>query len=214
MNWRLYSIVTALIFAVLPAVASADILQWTDDVGVTHYTNLKGEVPAQQAVQVVVDEQVWLPRSSASPEVKEDPVTQPEPPPDPQNEELLAYLAGLQSGIGRAVNTGGSVYISGPLAVTVSVPTPYASYGLPGYGWWSGYPFWSTTVIGRHRGPMHGRFGRDLRGHFPISQRFVGPAGPPPFGAAGPPPFGAAGPPPFGAAGWPVPKLSGGGFRR
>ncbi len=197
-------IIPALILMVLPTPASADIVEWTDTAGVTHYTNLKGAVPAQQPVQIVVDEQVWVPHGSAAPAVKEDPVAPPEPPPDPGDEVLRAYLAGLQSGAGGNVNAGGSVYISGPLAVTIS-PTPYGSYGLPAYGWfWPGYySVWPTSLIGRHHGPIHDRLGHGFHARLSISQRFFGPAGPPPFGAAGPPPFGAAGPPPFGAAGPP-----------
>src|SRR5574340_1466649 len=40
----------AVILASLQAVASADIFAWTDSAGVTHYTNLTGEVPSQQTV--------------------------------------------------------------------------------------------------------------------------------------------------------------------
>lgn len=198
--------VVALILASLAVVASADILAWTDNAGVTHYTNLKGEVPSQQVVQVIVDEEVWLPQRSALPVVKEeDPVAQPEPPRDTEDEVLRAYIAGLESAMARNAGTGGSVYISGPLAVTISPATPYGSYALPGYYWRlpGYYPFLTTSVIGRHPGRMRGRFGPDFHGQFPFSQRFVTPAGAPPLGAAGPPPLGAAGPPPLGAAGRP-----------
>jgi uncharacterized protein DUF4124 len=201
-----FHIVLALVLLSLPAVASANILEWTDDAGVTHYTNLKGEVPSQQVGQVVVDEQVWLPQGSAVPEAKEDPVAEPDPPRDTEDEVFRAYIAGLESGLARNVSTGGSVYISGPLAVTISPPTPYGSpygnYVLPGYDWLPGYyPFLTTSVIRRHRGPMRGRFGAGFRRPFRFPQRFTTPAGPPPLGAAGPPPLGAAGPPPLGVSG-------------
>lgn len=143
------------------------------------------------------------------PDTKEEPVAQVEPPPDTEDELVLrAYLTGLESGLGRNASTGGSVYISGPLAVTISSPTPYGSYVLPRYDWpFSGYyPFWGTAVVG----PIHGRFGHGFQRRFPTAQRFFGPAGPPPFGAPGPPPFGAAGPPPFGAAGPPPVGAAGG----
>ena len=200
-----FHIVLALILASLPAVASADIFEWTDDAGVTHYTNLKGEVPAQQVIQVVVDEQVWLPQGPALPDAKEEPVAQREPPRDTEDEVLRAYLAGLDSGLARNVGTGESVYVSGPLAVTISPPTPYGSYALPEYDWLlpGYYPVLTTSVIGRHRGPMRGRFGTGFRGRFPFPPRSISPTGPPPIGAAGPPPIGAAGPPPSGAAGPP-----------
>ncbi|MFI5399021.1 MAG: DUF4124 domain-containing protein [Candidatus Binatia bacterium] len=203
MTCGFHPILLALILASLPAVASADILEWTDNAGVTHYTNLKGEVPSHQVVQVVVDEQVWLPQGSALPDAKEEPVVQPEPPRDTEDEVLRAYLAGLESGVAHNISTGGSVYISGPLAVTISPSTPYGSYVLPGYDWVlpGYYPFLTTSVIGRHRGPMRGRFGTGFHGRFPFSQRFITPAGPPPLGAAGPPPLGAAGRPPLRVSG-------------
>ena len=190
-----FHIVVALILMSLPAVTSADIIGWTDDAGVTHYTNLKGEAPSQQVVQVVVDEQVWPPQPPASPDAKEDPAVQPEPPRDTGDEVLRAYLAGLDSGLARTVSTGGSVSINGPLAVTISAPTPYESYVLPGYdGLLPGYyPFLTTSVLGRRRALTRGRFGGGFRGRFPFSPRFISPAGPPPLGAAGPPPLAAAG---------------------
>ncbi len=200
MKWG--AIIAALILAALPAVASADILAWTDNAGVTHYTNLKGEVPSQQAVQVVVDEQVWVSHGSSVPVATEEPVAQLEPPVDTGTDVLRAYLAGLESGLARDVSTGTSVYISGPLAVTISAPTPYSSYLLPGYGWLPPgyYPYLTPSVIGWHQGPLRGRFGPPgFHRHFPFPPPFSGAVGPPPFGAAGPPPFGAAGPPPSGA---------------
>ena len=214
-------IVLAVLLALLPAVASADILEWTDAGGVTHYTNLKEEVPAQQAVEVVVDEQVWLPQGPAVPEAKAEPAAQPEPPPNTEDEVARAYLAGLNSGLADNVSTGGDVYINGPLAVTIAPPTPYGptlypSYAAAGYDWLlTGYypyvPYVTTSVIGRHRG-LRGRPG--FRGSLEVSRSYTGPAGPPPIGAAGPPPIGAAGPPPIGAAGRPPLGAAGGGSLR
>ncbi len=214
--------VLAVVLAALAAVASADIVEWTDNAGVTHYTNLKGEVPSQQVVQVVVVEQVWLPQGPASPDAKQDPVAPaqgpaapPQPPRDTVDEVLRAYAAGLDSGLASNVSTGGSVYISGPLAVTISPPMSYGGYVLPGYDWLPGYyPFLTTSVIGRHRGPGRDRFGTGFRGRFPFSPGSLSPAGPPPIGAAGPPPIGAAGPPPLGAAGRPPLGVSGSRFLR
>ncbi len=192
---RGFHILLALIFALLPAVGSADILKWIDDTGVTHYTNLKGEVPAQESVEVVVDETVWVPAVS---ETSRDPVAPPQdpvaPPPVPYDsvaEVRSAYLAGLSSGLATNVSSGGSVYISGPLAVSVAAPPADVGYVNPGYGWWAPgyYPFLVTSVIGRHSGALHGQFGR----RFPPSRRFTSAAGPPPHGAAGRPPVGAAG---------------------
>lgn len=203
--------VSATLCALLATVANADILEWNDADGVRHFTNLKGEVPRQQTAQVVVDEQVWLPQESsvpaaeADPVVEPDPVAQADPPRDTEDSAFRAYLAGLESGLASNANTGGSVYINGPLAVTVSSATPYSDYGLPGYGSLPGYywgPFVTTPLIGKHRGPFRGPFRDGAHRRF-SSHPFSTPAGPSPFGAPGPPPFGAAGPPPFGAAGPP-----------
>jgi len=211
---RGFHIVLALILASLPTVASADILQWTDTAGVTHYTNLKAEVPAHEVAQVVVDEQVWVPpQAPAEPIAKDAPVADPPPPRDTEDEVARAYIAGLNSGLADNVSTGGSVYISGPLAVTIAAPAPYGSYVLPAYDWLpqSYYPYLTTSVIERHRGPRGGRFGNGFRGRVAFTQGFTGPAGPPPIGAAGRPPIGAAGPPPVGAAG--RPPIGGSGSR-
>ncbi len=214
------TIVLGLLLA-LSAVASADIVKWTDDAGVVHYTNLKGEVPSQESVQVVVDEQVWLPQGPALPDAKieaaaapPDPVAPPQAPRDTGDEVASAYLAGLDRGLADNTSTGGSVYIDGPLAVTVSSPPAYGSDGPSGYDWlapgyfYPGYspffPVLTTAVIGRQREPLHHRSG----GQFP-SPPFTSAAGPPPLGAAGPPPIGAAGPPPIGAAGGQVLRVSG-----
>ena len=200
-------IVLAVILAALPAVALADIVKWTDDAGVTHYTNLKGEVPSQHAVQVVVDEQVWVPPGPAVPDADEFPVAPAQPPPATEDEVSRAYVAGVASGLAGTVSTGGSVYINGPLAVTVPAPPAYAVYGQPGYDWLGPgyYPFFTTAVLGQPRGPMRGRFSPGFQGRVRVFPRSVSAAGPPPIGAAGRPPGGAVGG---------LRNVSGGHFRR
>jgi hypothetical protein len=208
-------IVFALILAALPAMASADIFEWTDDAGVTHYTNLKADVPTEQTARVVVDEQVWHPQPDIPlPDVKAEPV--PQPPPQTGDEAARAYIAGLESGLTNSAGTGSNVYITGPLAVTVAPPpVSYSSYAVPAYDWLPAYyTFVATPVSGRHPGPGRGRrFGPAFRGRLPFSGVVSGPAGPPPIGAAGRPPIGAAGRPPLGAAGRPPVAVSGGHFR-
>lgn len=203
-----------IVFTLLAPAARADILAWDDAAGVRHYTNLKEEVPARQAPEVVVDEHVWMPHDAALPVTEEDPVAQPDPPRDAEDAVLRAYIAGLENGRASDAATGGNVYINGPLAVAASPPAPYGTFGLPGYDWLlPGYvPFVTTSVIGRHHRSLHGRFGTGFHSHVPFSQDFVPAAGPPPFGAAGPPPFGAAGRPPFGAAGPPPFGVTRSGF--
>ncbi len=208
-------------FTLLATTARADIFAWDGADGVRHYTNLKEDVPSRQAPEVVVDEHVWVPHDSALPVSEEDPVAPADPPRDTEDAVLRAFLAGLESGRASDSATGGSVYLNGPLAVAVSPPAPYGTFGLPGYGFglpgydWllPGYvPFVTTAVIGRHHRSLHGRFGNHFHSHFPLSGSFVPAAGPPPFGAAGPPPFGAAGRPPFGAAGPPPFGVTRSGF--
>jgi hypothetical protein len=116
--------------------ASADILEWRDASGVSHYTNLKEEVPDEQrgSVQVVVDELVRRPQpleSTAS------------PPPEPRHQAQViydrstvsqAYIEGLERGLqwARASGgAGGAVQINGPLAVANAAPPSYAY--LPPY---------------------------------------------------------------------------------
>lgn len=203
MRYGFFAAVLALTLAGLPALAAADIVAWTDDSGVTHYTNLQDEVPAQQATRVVVDEDVWLGHGSAVPDAEASAPAQPQPLPDTEDEVLRAYLAGLDSGLGRGADAGaaGNVYISGPLALTIAPPIPYPSAVPIGYDWW--LPGYSAFLpgTGAHRRPMHDRFGTHR--HPPAFPHFISAAGPPPLGAAGPPPLGAAGPPPLGAAGRP-----------
>lgn len=224
-SWRVahrmkgaFRIVVALVVS-LSTVASADILKWTDEAGVTHYTNLKAEVPSEQAAQVVVDEQVWLPPGPAPAEAKkEDPPVAPplQPPRDAEDEVVRAYVAGLESGLAGSGGTGGSVYISGPLAVTISPPPFYPTYVQPAYEWLlPGYsPFLTTPVIGRPRGPIHERFATGGHRRFAPFPDSISAAGPPPIGAAGRPPVGAAGRPPVGAAGRPPVGAAGGSLLR
>jgi hypothetical protein len=148
------------LFALLATAASADILAWDDADGVRHYTNLKSEVPPQQVAEVVVDEQVWLPQASSLPVTEEDPVPQPDPPRDTEDAVSRAYVAGLESGLASNASTGGSLYINGPLAVTISAETPYGGSVVPGYDWLpvGYYPFGrSTTVWGRGATAVWGR---------------------------------------------------------
>jgi hypothetical protein len=205
----------------LGRVASADILGWEDADGVRHYTNLKGEVPPQHVAEVVVDEQVWLPQTSPLAVAEEEPAPEPEPPNNTDDAVSRAYLAGLERALATPAPPAGDVYVSGPLAVTIAPPVPYAASVIPGYDWLpvGSYPFVTTSLVGprwgaaigrrpgavtgRHPGAARRGFDTAFTRRFSPSNLFMTPAGPPPFGAAGPPPFGAAGPPPFGAAGPP-----------
>ena len=92
----------------------------------------------------------------------------------------------------RSVNTGGSVTINGPLAVTIPIPVPYAAPPT-GYDWpLTGYPFLYgyyplVTTFRHHRlAGHHQRFATNFQGPFGLPSHFASPAGPPPLGAAGP----------------------------
>jgi hypothetical protein len=207
--------------------AGADIFGWQDAEGVQHYTNLKDEVPRAQVVQTVVDERARQPQQSSSPAAEAEAAESapaPEPAPakaDDSSGVARAYQQGLESGLARAGNTGGDVYVSVPLAVTVLAPAPYGGNILPGYygyyGWLPGYyPFMAGYVplgpaafkrhrMDRHDGRMTPRqhFGTDFQGPLLSPGEFLSAAGPPPLNAVGPPPLGAVGPPPLGAAGPP-----------
>jgi hypothetical protein len=45
-----------------------------------------------------------------------------------EDEVARTYVAGLNSGLASNLNTEGSVYITGPLAVAISSPAPYGSH--------------------------------------------------------------------------------------
>lgn len=134
--------------------APADILEWRDAGGVTHYTNLKEDVPNDQrdSAQVVVNEMVHHPetadKSAAAPPAKAEPRRQAQVIYDrPTASE--AYLEGLVRGLeaargGGGGGTGGSVQINGPLAVA-SAPSPAST------GYWPPYYPLLTTSFDRGR---------------------------------------------------------------
>lgn len=167
MKWAFHPALLALSVAWLPCVAPADIVQWTDHAGVTHYTNLTSEVPAddQASVKVVVDESTRQ-RPAAG-----EASTAPAPYQPSQgrlaeaiydrSQWLNAYLEGLQRGlqIGGAAGAGGAVQINGPLVVTTSGTVPYYDYAGPyfyRYGWPYFYP--GVAVFDHARFRHLGRF--------------------------------------------------------
>lgn len=140
-------IVVAALLLLVPSVAArGDILEWRDQHGVRHYTNLREEIPAahRDAAQVVIDEKVRR---------------APEPPPAPAREQTSepqrqaqvvydraviadAYRDGLERGLELARGLsgpayGGSVQIQGPLAIAgAAAPPPVVVYPLPySYPW-------------------------------------------------------------------------------
>src|SRR6185295_3262960 len=104
--------------------ASADILEWRDDTGVSHYTNVKDEIPDGErgAAQVVVNERLHP---------AEPGVAAPVAPAEPRREAQViydrgavsqAYIDGLERGLQAAQRVeGGNVQINGPLAIANAV---------------------------------------------------------------------------------------------
>lgn len=192
--------VCLMLSALIATAGYADIVEWQDADGVRHYTNLKDEVPQEYSAHVVVDERTHHPQGSSEAQV----VAAPSPDAAATDDRAaLAYLEGLERGLdvaARTANTGGSVTINGPLAVTIPAPMPYGA-SPTGYDWLlPGYPFLSgyspvVTTFRHHRLTGHyQRFATNFQGPFRLPSHFASPAGPPPLGAAGPPPLGAAGP--------------------
>ncbi len=158
MKWVLHPVLPILLVVLavsIPTMAMADIFEWTDGAGVTHYTNLKATVPAgdQASLQVVVDEAARRLQVGGA-GMQDDPAPPAPSPVDPsraqlvqalydQTQRLSAYLEGLQRGLDAGVRgTGGGVAVNAPVVVTGSgtVPDiygyggPYYGYGLPYYG--------------------------------------------------------------------------------
>jgi hypothetical protein len=189
-------------------VAVADILEWQDADGVSHYTNLKGEIPKEQegATRVVVDEAARQSAAPSPPAVAEEPAPRA-PEPQAQTEvvsdrtdETDAYVRGVLRGIESARSAADDrgdtiVQINGPLAI-VDAATP-AAYSEPSYPWLypPGYPpgfFPGWYAPGFFPGvgtPFgHGRLRHWQRqakvDSFLFNQRVIPPAGPPPLGVA------------------------------
>ena len=144
--------------------AAADILEWRDEHGVRHFTNLREEIPAERraTAQVVVNE---LARRPAAVERASEPPA-PVPQPEPRREAQVvsdrgsvsdAYIEGLVRGLevgqgrGAAASPtmggsarGASVQINGPLAIATATAPEYPY--LPPY-----FPPLVTTSFDRGR---------------------------------------------------------------
>ena len=177
--------------------ATADIIEWQDADGVRHYTNLKAEIPQEQAgsTRVVVDE---LARQRAGGDAPAVVAPQAPPPAEPRREAEVvydrslvseAYLRGLQRGLETAGaiaggGGGGGVQINGPLAIArTTAPEPYYDYYYPGY-----YPLVTTSFDrgrSRHltlRLLLQDQFAIDRAAPFVFEERLVPPFGYPPQG--------------------------------
>lgn len=129
----------------------ADILEWHDVSGVTHYTNIKEDVPNDQRASVVVNELVHHPEATDKnvdvPSAKSAPPRQAQVVYD-RSRVSEAYIEGLVRGLEAARaggGGGGSVQINGPLAVA-SAPAALSS------GYWPPYaPPLLTTSFDRGR---------------------------------------------------------------
>ncbi len=181
-----------------PTPAAADILEWQDANGVSHYTNLKSEVPKarRDSAQVIVDEAARQPQPPV-PATADDSAPSSEANATPRQAQVVydrsgatsrAYLEGLQRGLelGGVLNTGGSVSLNGPLALAnASGPAPYYDYLPP-----LSYPLVTTSFDrgrSRHmtlRMLLEDQFALDQEGPFIYDQRFLPPFGHVPLGVA------------------------------
>lgn len=189
----------ALMFMLIATAAAADILEWKDAQGVSHYTNLQGEVPKEQreSVQVVVDEVARRPANEAAAD-SPAPAAQPgAAAAEPRLAQVVydrtgvadAYLQGLERGLALAAGPsagGGGVQINGPLAVA-NARAGHGGYGLPDY---YTYPLVSTGFDrGRSRYLtlrmlLQDQFELDREGPYVFDERLVPPFGHVPLGVA------------------------------
>lgn len=170
----------------LAGAASADILEWRDSNGVSHYTNLKDEIPNEQrdAAQVVVNERARHPQGAE----RAADVAPAVPEPRHQAQVIYdrsavtqAYTEGLERGLEAArasAGSGGAVQINGPLAVANAAAPPSYAY-LPPYV----RPLVSTSFDrgrSRHltlRLLLQDQFAVDREGPFAFDERLGMPPG-------------------------------------
>jgi hypothetical protein len=177
-------------------VAGADIIEWQDADGVRHYTNLKGEVPKEEAsTRVVVDELARQPAATSA--AAGEPTSAPQSIEPRREAEVVydrsrvseAYLRGLRRGLETAVlvaggGGGGGVQINGPLAIANSArPAPYYDPYYSGY-----FPLVNTSFDrgrSRHltlRLLLQDQFAIDRAAPFVFDERLFPPFGYPPLG--------------------------------
>jgi hypothetical protein len=178
--------IVALLLMLVPALGSADILEWRSADGVRHFTNLKSEVPKDQrdATQIVVDEQTRHPEGT-------DAAATTAPPPavaerqQPRKAEVVydrspvsaAYVEGLVRGLelARGAAAGGGVQINGPLVAGGGSSAVAPGDYLPDYY----YPFVTTSFDrgrSRHltlRMLLEDQFAIDREGPFVFADPFV-----------------------------------------
>jgi hypothetical protein len=129
------------LLALMPSVLAAEIVSWTDDDGVRHYTNVPEEIPAlyRDTVETVVKDIPRAAESAPEPGHEERPRERPrmaqvvyQRPPVSED-----YVRGFLEGVsyGRGGGDGGDVDIEGPLAIAdaqvVSPPPAYPYYVDP-----------------------------------------------------------------------------------
>ena len=182
--------------------ARADIVAWTDQSGVRHFTNVEEEVPADQraSAQVVVNERARQPIAGRPAHDEGETATPPGANMPDRGAQVVtdaselaqAYIAGLQRGLQTVQSGGGgggsgAVQINGPLAVATARDSagygavPWWQYGFLPPQW---YPFLTTSFDGgrsRHltlRMLLQDQFEIDRAAPFVYVERL------PPFGVA------------------------------
>jgi hypothetical protein len=150
MRWPL---VMAIGLALTTGVARAEIYEWTDAVGARHFTNVKEALPPDQrsTARVLISE----PEMPVAPSA---PAAAAAPAAAPSEAEVVydragwrqAYASGIRDGLALAQGStglaGGSVNISGPLAVANarSETLRPSDYYYP-YYYYPYYPFVTTS---------------------------------------------------------------------
>ena len=136
--------VLSLLLSLTPSLVAAEIVSWTDDDGVRHYTNVPEEIPVlyRDTVETVVKDMPRTADASDSEPSEESSRPERERPrmaqvvyekPPVSEEYVRGFLEGVAYGRGGA--DGGEVNIEGPLAVAdarvVSPPPTYPYYVDP-----------------------------------------------------------------------------------
>jgi hypothetical protein len=147
------------LFFVLPATASGEIVAWVDDQGVSHYTNVLEEIPKpyRDSVRTVVREYPGEPEEVAV--APEQPTRRELERPERRRLAQVVYdrpeisdeyVRGFAEGMAYAQggNTGANIHIQGPLAVARADAT--APYLAADPYYLDPYPF-VTTAFDRGR---------------------------------------------------------------
>lgn len=197
----------SVLLLVVAASARADIIEWRDEHGVRHFTNVRGEVPGEyrEVAQVVVDEVARREVSQATAEPEEGSMRTPaghrglrrgvrQARAEDAAHECTGGGSAAESWVG--VGGGGGVVVNGPLAVAVAGGAdggaPYGGMEPFGGGSWGFDPYYYPLVTtsfdqgrSRHltlRMLLQDQFAVDRAGPYMFVERLIPPFGYVPMG--------------------------------